>query len=174
MIRTKTVGLRRGAFTILMIAGLSPMASAATIILVRHAERNGGMAADVLLSPRGEERARQLARALQDANIRAIYTTEVRRTQQTAEPTAEKFHLKPIIVPAKDVDTLVTRLRAAPEDETVLVVGHANTVPSLVERLGGGAVPAISDTEYDRMVVLFTGTKGKPGVVTLRYGDAAP
>lgn len=163
----------RRALSLLLLAGLSPLAPAATIILVRHAERNAGMTPDVLLTPRGEERARQLANILKDANIRAVYTTEVRRTQQTAEPTAHQFHLQPIVIPSKDMDTLVSRLHALPDDETVLVVGHANTVPLVVERLGGGAVPAISDTEYDRMVVVVTKGKAKPSVLTLRYGEVA-
>ena len=158
--------------TLVLLAGLSSWAQAATIIVVRHAERNAGMTPDVLLSPRGEERARQLANVLKDANIRAVYATEVRRTQQTAEPTAQQFHLQPIVIPAKDVDTLVSRLQALPDDETVLVVGNTTTVPLVVERLGGN-VPALSDTEYDRLVVVVTKGKGKPVVLTLRYGEVA-
>jgi broad specificity phosphatase PhoE len=165
MIRT----LRRCALTVLLLAGLSPLAQAATIIVVRHAERNAGMTPDVLLSPQGEERARALARVLRDANIRAIFTTEVRRTQQMAEPTAKEFHLQPAVIPAKDIDALVSRLKALPEDEAVLVVGHSNTVQLVVERLGG-AVPAMPDTEYDRLVVVVTSSKGKPAILTLRYG----
>lgn len=165
MIRT----LCRCALTVLVLAGFSPLAPAATIILVRHAERNAGMAPDVLLTPRGEERARELARVLKDANIRAIFTTEVRRTQQTAEPTATEFHLQPIVIPATDIDALVSRLHALPDDEAVLVVGHSNTVPLVVDRLGGN-LPAMSDTEYDRMVVVVTGRERKPVILTLRYG----
>jgi broad specificity phosphatase PhoE len=153
---------------VLLLAGLSAMAPAATIIVVRHAERNAGMTPDVLLSPRGEERAKQLANMLKDANIKAVYATEVRRTQQTAEPTAQQFHLKTIIISSKDVDALVSGLQALPDDATVLVVGHANTVPLVVERLGGH-VPPLADTEYDRMIVVVTSGKGQPAVVTLRY-----
>ena len=162
----------RAARAVVLLAALCPLASAATIILVRHAERNAGMSPDVLLSPPGEERARQLARVLKDANIQAIFTTEVRRTQQTAEPTAQQFHLQPVIIPAKDLDTLVSRLQALPDDQTVLVVGHANTVPLVAERLGA-AVPALSDTEYDRMIIVVTRGKAKPAILTLRYGEAA-
>jgi broad specificity phosphatase PhoE len=152
-----------------MLLAAAVSSPAATIIVVRHAERNAGMTADVLLSPRGEERAKQLAVVLKDANLRAIFTTEVRRTQQTAEPTAAEFHLHPTVIAAKDVDALVSRLQALPDDETVLVVGHSNTVPLVVEKLGG-STPPLADTEYDRMVVVVTKGKGKPAVVTLRYG----
>lgn len=164
-----TQTLRRYALTVLLLAGLSPLAQAATIILVRHADRNGGMAPDVSLSRSGEVRARELARVLKDSKIGAIFTTEVRRTQQTAEPVATEFHLQRIVIPAKDTEALVSRLQALPDDETVLVVGHSNTIPLLVERLGG-AVPAMSDTEYDRLLVVVTGKSGKPVILTLRYG----
>jgi broad specificity phosphatase PhoE len=159
--------------SLLLLAGLSPLAQAATIILVRHAERLAGMTPDVLLSPPGEQRARQLATLLKDANIKAIFTTEVRRVQQTAEPTAQEFHLQPVIIPQKDVDALVSRLQALPDDETVLVVGHTNTVPAIVERLGA-TVPALSDAEYDRLIIVVTKGKAKPTILTLRYGDPAP
>ncbi len=57
---------------------MQPQADAATIILVRHAERAGGMAADVPLNDRGQQRARTLAHMLADAGIQIIYTTELR------------------------------------------------------------------------------------------------
>jgi phosphohistidine phosphatase SixA len=153
--------------TLLLLAGLSQVASGATIIVVRHAERNAGMTPDVLLSPKGEERAKQLAAMLKDANIHACYATEVKRTQQTAEPTAEQFHLKTTIVTAQDVDGLLTILRGLPDDVTVLVVGNTTTVPLIVEKLGGHVAP-LADTEYDRLIIVVTG-KSKPTVVTLRY-----
>ena len=155
---------------VLLLAGLPSPASAATIIVVRHAERNSGMSPDVLLNALGEQRAQQLADMLQDARIRRIYVTEVRRTQQTAAPLAARLHLKPIVIAAKDLDALVSQLKGLPEEETVLVVGHGNTVPQIVERLGAGAVPPLGEDEYDRLMVLTTGG-GKPRVLTLRYGQ---
>jgi broad specificity phosphatase PhoE len=157
---------------VLLSAWLPPGASAATIILVRHAERSSGMSADALLSPAGEERARLLSQVLKDAKIQRIYVTEVRRTQQTAEPIAARLHLTPIVVAKADLDALVSQLRKLGDDETVLVIGHADTVPLIIERLGGESVPAFPDTEYDRLTVLVTGTGGKARVVTLRYGNA--
>jgi hypothetical protein len=61
----------------------------------------------------------------------------------------------------------------------VLVVGHADTVPLIIQRLGerlggeragGGSVPAFSDSEYDRLTVLVSGARGKATMLTLRYG----
>ena len=155
------------------MASLPSCASAATILLIRHAERNPGMSPDVLLNAAGEQRAKDLVDVLKDANIKRIYVTEVRRTQQTAEPLAAQLHLKPEVIAAKDVDVLVSRLRSLGEDETVLVVGHANTAPQVVEKLGGGSVPVLGENEYDRLTVVYTGAGGKARVLTLRYGKPA-
>jgi broad specificity phosphatase PhoE len=157
----------------LLMASLPSFASAATILLIRHAERNPGMSPDVLLNAAGEQRAKDLADVMKDANIKRIYVTEVRRTQQTAEPLAAQLHLKPEVIAAKDVDVLVSRLRSLGEDETVLVVGHANTAPQVVEKLGGGSVPPLGENEYDRLTVVYTGAGGNARVLTLRYGKPA-
>lgn len=168
---------KRKLFQRAMLAALAlawlPSLPAATIIIVRHADRNSGMSADALLSPAGEERAKALAQVLKDAGIDRIYVTEVRRTQQTAEPIAARLHLTPIAIPQNDMDRLVSQLLGLGENETALVVGHANTVPAIVERLGAGPAPAMADAEYDRLTVVVTSAGGKARAVTLRYGNAA-
>ena len=158
---------------LLFASWLPSIVSAATIILVRHAERSSGMSADADLSPAGAKRAQVLAEMLRDAKIQRIYVTEVRRTQQTAAPTAARLHLKPMVISQKDTGALVGELRGLGEDETVLVVGHADTVPGIIERLGGGRIPAFRDNEYDRLTVLVTGRGDKAQVVTLRYGNTS-
>ena len=165
--------LQKGLLVAMFAAWLPSLLSAATIILVRHAERSSAMSADSLLSPAGEERARQLAQVLKDTGIQRIYVTEVRRTQQTAEPIAARLHLTPVIIAQKDIDKLVSQLESLGENETVLVVGHSNTVPLIIERLGAGKASPMGEAEYDRLTVLFTPTGGKARVVTLRYGKPA-
>lgn len=156
----------------LIAAWLPSVVSAATIILVRHAERSGGMSADANLSPAGAKRAQELSQLLRDAKIQRIYVTEVRRTQQTAAPTAARLHLKPVVISQKDTGELVGELRRLGEDETVLVVGHTDTVPGIIERLGGGQTPAFRDNEYDRLTLLVTKRGDKARVLILRYGTA--
>jgi broad specificity phosphatase PhoE len=168
------VRLRLALLAVFLSAVLAPVGWAATIIVVRHADRVSGMSADALLSPAGEERARQLSGLLKDAKIQRIYVTEVRRTQQTAAPIAARLHLTPIVIAKEDIAALVSQLRKTGDNETVLVVGHADTVPLIIERLGGGSSPAFRDDEYDRMSVLFVGTSGQAQVVTLRYGVTEP
>ena len=147
---------------------------AKTVILVRHAERAGGMSADVGISEAGQCRAEVLARMLADANVKRIYTTEVARTQQTAEPLAAKLHIRPEVFPAKDVEGLVAKLRAEAPKGVALVVGHSSTLPEIVKLLGGGDVPPIGDNEYDRLLVATLTHPNQATVVTLRYAGCTP
>lgn len=157
--------LRAAVFVI----GLAGQVPGATIILIRHADRSNAMTNDAPLSPAGEQRAADLAFVLKDAHIAEIFVTEVRRTQQTAAPIAARLHLNPVVIPHADTDALIARLRNLPADETVLVVAHGDTLPLLIDRLGGGPAAAVPDSEYDRLTILQTGA-GKTRVITLRYG----
>ncbi len=147
-------------------------AHAATIILVRHAERAGEMPANPPITAEGQRRARYLATMLADARVDAIFTTETLRTQQTAAPIVEKLAIQPVVIPQSDTDALVARLKALGENQTALVVGHSGTLPAIVEKLGGVKIAAVADTEYNRMLVVHTGAGGKVSVTTLRF-DAA-
>ena len=141
-----------------------------TVILVRHAERAGGTEANVGLSDAGRCRAEALARMLTDAGIKHIFVSEVARTQQTAKPLATKLGLTREIIPADDAAALVTRIRKA---GVALVVGHSNTVPDIIKRLGGGTVPPIDDATFDRMFIVTLIDTTHASVVTLHYAGCA-
>jgi broad specificity phosphatase PhoE len=144
-----------------------------TVFLVRHAERAGGMSADAGITEAGRCRAETLARMLAGAGVKAIYVTEAARTQQTAEPLAKKLGIHPTAIAAADVDGLLARLRAR-EPGNVLVVAHAATLPDIVKRLGGGAVPPVADDEYDRLYVVTLTGPGEASLAALRYPGCAP
>ena len=137
------------------------------VILVRHAERadagpapGGGMTktpADPLLSAAGEARAQKLAAMLGDAGVTTIYTTEFRRTQDTAKPLAAKLGVTAQVVTANDLAGLVGKIKGSKPADVVFIVGHSNTVPDIIKQLGGPAV-TIADTEYDNLFVLVPQT----------------
>jgi broad specificity phosphatase PhoE len=161
----------RLALPVLLTAWSSLAAAqpARSVILVRHAERAGGASPEVGISEAGRCRAEVLAGMLADAGVRQIFTSEVGRTQQTAAPLAKKLNLTPEVVLAKEVDVLVAKLRSGPAGATVLVVGHSNTVPDIIQGLGGGAVAPIADGEYDRLFVVTLNGPNQATVVTLHY-----
>jgi len=159
---------RRMLWCVVVTAVAAHADSARTIVLVRHAERAGGASPEVGISEAGQCRAGILAGMLTDAGVNRIFTSEVARTQQTAAPLAGKLKLKFEAVPAKDVDGLVEKLRSGPAGGVTLVVGHSNTLPQIVQRLGAGEVLPIADDEYDRLWVVTLDAAGA-SAVTLRY-----
>jgi phosphohistidine phosphatase SixA len=69
-----------------------------------------------------------------------------RRAQETAAPLAARFGLTAKIYDPRDTPGLVARVAAEPG--TVLVVGHSNTVPDIVEQLGGTRPGPLAETDY--------------------------
>ena len=161
----------------LLTAGVSPAAAEQVIFLVRHAERaevpaqpqqsHSMLAEDPPLTAAGEQRAARLAAVLASSGITAIYTTEFKRTRQTAAPLADKLKIKAVMSAAKDPGPLVAQLKKAPAP--VLVVGHANTLPGLIKALGVTDTVTIADNDYDNIFIVVRGTAGKATLIRLKY-----
>jgi broad specificity phosphatase PhoE len=141
----------------LLAATLVTAAAEPTIFIVRHAEKaTGGDAKDPLLSEAGQARGQALATALKDAGITAIFATEFKRTQSTAEPLAHALHLETTIVPAKETETLLARLKEL--SGNALIVAHSNTIPDIVKGLGASMNFTIEEPDYDNLLVLRPGS----------------
>ena len=125
----------------------------ATAIVVRHAERLDD-SADSPLSAAGQARATRLAEMLTGAGISAIYTTERQRTTQTAQPLADALRLTPRILKADDIDGVVAAVRAARDGDRILIVGHSNTVPTILQRLGVSETVTIGNDDYANLFVV--------------------
>lgn len=144
-----------------------------TIIIVRHAEKNiEANNPNPDLSTAGQARAQELARMLGNAGITAIYATQFGRTQQTVQPIANALGLPITQVDSSNTVELNRQIDTR-RGETILVAGHSNTVPQIVEVLGGGSVPAIPETEYDNLFVVTIYRYGKAKVVRLKYGTVS-
>src|SRR5437667_9313152 len=98
------------ALFLLVFVSASIASAQPIVVIVRHAEKaaNGGNDPD--LSSAGQARANELARILKDSGITAIFTSEFKRTQETAAPAATATHVTPTVVAAKDTAALVARL----------------------------------------------------------------
>lgn len=165
-------------FLALAVAFIAPNGaySQDVIFLVRHADR-ASSDPDSLLSKGGEERAQCLAHVLKDASIKAIFTSEFKRTQQTAAPVASEFRVEPKIIPRANTAELVQELKAS-KSFPILVVAHSESLPPIVQQLGAGTIAQPGALEYDKLFIVPV-SKGKalPAVV-LHYcaqtSDAAP
>ena len=123
-----------------------------TVFLVRHADVQAGT--NPHLNAAGQARANELIRVLGLTGIVDIYASEFVRTQETAQPLAAHLGLTVKVKNAADPAAVVQDIRAHRLGQTVLIVGHSNTLPEIIGRCGGPQVPAIGPTEFDRLFVM--------------------
>ena len=164
--------MRRLVLSVFLLFFAVPAAAQPLVFVVRHAERadagTGGattMATDPDLSDAGRARAESLAAALKDAKITAIFVTPYKRTRQTAEPLATALGVQPTEIDAKDMGRLIEKVKAA--SGNVLVVGHSNTVPDVLSKLGADDAPKLADADYDNLFVVIRGAK--PSLLRLHF-----
>ena len=138
--------------------------SQSTVFIVRHAEKADD-SKDPELSEAGRARAEALANMLRDSKISVIYTTEFKRTQQTAAPLAKALGLTVTTLPAENQTALIAKLRTS--TATSLVVGHGNTIPDIIKALGITEPVNIPDSDYDNLFVVVLGEK--PYLIRLHY-----
>lgn len=101
------------------------------LILVRHAETNNDGSRNPDLSQKGKERAKRLMHILANENISDIYASPYTRTRGTAQPLADKLNLKVKSYNPSEVTT-VFDIIADCKGKTVVIIGHSNTIPSII------------------------------------------
>ena len=164
----------RLALLALFFAGHAQVARAQQAIFVlRHAERVEYESADGVLSNAGEERAGALARVLADAGVTAIYTSERKRTLQTAEPLAQALRIVPTAVggatSTDQIETTLKLVRARDQNGIVVIVGHSDSVPLFLKALGHTGEVKIGPREHDDLFVVVQNATGRPTVLRLNY-----
>jgi broad specificity phosphatase PhoE len=122
------------------------------ILLVRHAEKIVGGSKDPSLTAKGFQRARNLAEMLKKHQITAIYSTDYKRTKQTAAPAARLLDLSVALYDPRKLKEFATQIKQS--SGNVLIVGHSNTTPQLVNLLGGDSHGEIDESEYTRLYIL--------------------
>lgn len=162
-------------FLLTLFATALQAGDATTILIVRHAEADSTPEVkDPALTAVGERRAEALAAVARDANVRVVYTTQYRRTKDTAAPLRRIAEIPLAESPvARETITqqsteLAKRIVEQHKGEAVLIVGHSNTVPLFVEALSGVKIPAIGHDEHDRLYVVIV-EDGKARLISARY-----
>ncbi len=183
--------------------------SSTTVFVVRHAEKASGQ--NPSLTQPGINRAQTLGSLLRSANLAAVYSTEFCRTAQTAQPSAQSNSVGIKVytvsssvanfqscVPSIVVQTSVTNAQtdhvskitadifSNHQGKNVLVVGHSNTVPEIVEALGAPSlcptffpldesnechIPSGENSQFDNLFVVTVLGNGNARVARLRYGN---
>lgn len=157
-----------------------PKAEKVTLFIVRHAEKQPvsdsapeAERKDPPLSVKGQLRALALPEDLPVGELDAIYVSNFKRTQQTASAVVAITGIEPIVVPAKDAEGLAKRLLAR-SGEQVLVVGHSNTIPTLLGHLGVAETIEIPEEQYGDLFIVRIEGEGKVVLERSRYGEQEP
>ncbi|MGH8086135.1 MAG: SixA phosphatase family protein [Lysobacter sp.] len=136
-------------------------------VIVRHAEKVLDGSKDPALTAAGQARARAIADWLADADVVAVYSTDTRRTHETAEPTALAHGLSVALYDGgQPAEAFAAQLRQAHPAGTVLVVGHSNTAPAIASALCGCEVEPMTEAEYDRRMTVHIDGDGDITLLT--------
>lgn len=150
------------------------------VFVVRHAEKAKDDPRDPSLSEAGQQRAQDLAQLLSAAEVTHLFSSQFRRTRQTLAPLAQQQELEVQVISAHDPDKQKEALLRLPPGSVAVLAGHSNTVPAMVQSLGGhlnGLLHTedgelLHDDEYNRLFLVIL-SAGDHGIRTLemRYGD---
>jgi len=104
---------------------------------IRHAEKNRSNPKDSNpeLNKEGKLRALNWAYFFREIPLEAIYSTDYIRTISTAQPVADDKNLPIIIYNPNDLN--INMFMKENQGRLVLVVGHSNTTPELVNAMLG-------------------------------------
>ena len=156
-----TMPMSRRLFFAFLCACLAVQATAQSpttvVIIVRHAEKGTTPANDPPLTDAGVARAKALVAVLAGANVQSVISTPLVRTRETARPTAEARGLTIETValgPVPDHANAVADAVRKHAGQTVLVVGHSNTVAAIIAALGGPRLPDLCDSQYSNLYTL--------------------
>ncbi|WP_223033272.1 phosphoglycerate mutase family protein [Hanstruepera marina] len=108
-----------------------------TFYFIRHAEkdRNDKTNRDPHLTEIGKARADHWNDILKHVMFDAVYTTDYHRTKETARPTAKRCQVDLTIYNPKDLN--IKSFKTKNSGKNVLIVGHSNTTPMLVNQVIG-------------------------------------
>lgn len=149
-------------------AGKNVTQETTTLFIVRHAEKADDGTEDPPLTEQGTERARALASVLGDAGVEAVYATPYKRNKETAAPLAEMMGL-PVNEYKPHDKEFAASLVQAESGRKILVVGHSNTVPALVNGfIGEQKFKDLQESEYDHLFMIQLGSDTT--LTVLHYG----
>lgn len=125
-----------------------------TYYLIRHAEKNrSDMKGNPELTEKGIQRAENWAKIFKEVDFDAVYSTDFKRTIQTATPTAKSQNLE---VKIYDPRNLYDKyFQKDTEGKTVLVVGHSNTTPQFANAiLKESKYQDLDDSEFGALFIV--------------------
>jgi 2,3-bisphosphoglycerate-dependent phosphoglycerate mutase len=140
-----------------------------TIILVRHAEKIKDQQ-DPNLTKEGKLRAEKLKDILSTISLNSIYSSDYNRTQQTAKPTSNTQRVEITSYDPRALNEFGNMLLQKKAGENILVVGHSNTTPVLLNYfMKEKVVESISESDYGNLYIVNINHQGNAKSLLLKY-----
>ncbi|MCV2881935.1 SixA phosphatase family protein [Actibacterium sp. XHP0104] len=137
-----------------LILALASTASAQEMLyVIRHAEK-ADAPADPPLTEAGRSRAAAWATMLRDSGIDVVFTSDAARSRETGQIIATALGVDRTEVPLAESGSLADLIQFDHEDDTVLVVGHTETIPGLIAGFGATIPVTLDHSMYDYLFVL--------------------
>jgi phosphohistidine phosphatase SixA len=152
-----------------LFLGATAIQAQEAVFIVRHAEvfaKPGDD--DPPLSEEGLQRVLKLAERLKGAGITAIYSSETKRTQQSAEPSSKAFQVPINTISRRDPKALVSAFRSNNKTGRVLIFGHFQTIPWILKEMGYQGGITLDSKVWDEMLIVIPKGEGQPSVMKLR------
>ncbi len=148
-------------FFVALIAAGVPAAAQNAIYLIRHAEKESN-AAEPALTLKGRERAANWAEMLQHVGLDGIITSDALRTRETGAIIGTALGLQPVALPRDDIAGLIDTLEFEHDEDTMLIVAHAETMPGILGSLGVTERVEIDQSEFANLFVLVGPASDSP------------
>ncbi len=145
-------------------------ADTTTLIFVRHAEKASDGTRNPPLNEEGEQRAVNLFHELTEFDVQAIFSTPYKRTEMTSQPTADSLGLEIITYGLEGIEDFLVKVIQDYKGGSVLIVGHSNTTPALVNMvLGRREFEQIDESQYGDLFVVKATELGSATVETRSF-----
>lgn len=148
------------------------------VLILQHAERFDftDTNRDPELTPAGKERARELARAVGNVGIAAVFAPKAKRMEQTVQPLQQSLKLPEL--EAYDQESLGKMIRLIDDKykgKVVLIVGagaHMGSggIHDIIKELGCTGPECDAPDAYDNLFLVTVYEPGKATMVKLKYG----
>jgi 2,3-bisphosphoglycerate-dependent phosphoglycerate mutase len=127
------------------------------LIFVRHTEKADDGTRNPPLNPKGLKRANSLANELAEMPLSAIYSTNYKRTLMTATPVAYHFELPIYTYDFSNLEEFLNKVIAEHKGKAVLIVGHSNTTPNLINLvMQEDRIAQIDEKQYGDLFLLYS------------------
>ena len=143
------------------ITSFSQESEVTTYYLIRHAEKDLSNPSEKNphLSDTGIKRSEDWKNLFNDVSFDAVYSTNYHRTIKTAQPTASKNKLDITIYDPRAFN--IEDLKKQTEGKIVLIVGHSNTIPKVVNALiGEDEYKDIDESVYGHLYIVKISKNG--------------